>query len=180
MLSLALRGALPLAPNPHSEFNSELPQVWIGNGLAPSLSGALLPLSSRTLVTQFSDSRTIGFSSLFPQNALMRRFINKTISWRRPLRRLYLQGIILLAYSFTLLADTPTLLRSIPAGGCYCHCAESHLRGGCVKMCDSKRYVSRWRATKCAKPHMQTPTHNSHAGPRFPHPDRAEHAHLIK
>jgi hypothetical protein len=108
----------------------------------------------------------------------MRRFMNKTISWRRPLRRISLQGIILLGCSLTLLADTPALLRSVPEGGCYCHCAESRLRGGCVKMCDSKRYVSRWRATKCAKPHMQTPTHNSHAGPRFPHPDRAEHAQL--
>lgn len=136
------------------------------------------PASSRTLVTRLPDSRTIGFSPLFPQNALMPRFINKTISWRRPLRRLYLQVIILLGCSLTLLADTPALLRSVPEGGCYCHCAESHLRGGCVKMCDSKRYVSRWRATKCAKPHMQTPTHNSHAGPRFPHPDRAEHAQL--
>ena len=47
-------------------------------------------------------------------------------------------------------------------------------------MCDSKRYVSRWRAAKCTKPHMQTPTHNSNAGPRFPHPDRAEHAQLWK
>jgi hypothetical protein len=27
---------------------------------------------------------------------------------------------------------------------------------------------------------MQSPTHNSHAGPRFPHPDRAEHAQLLK
>ena len=110
----------------------------------------------------------------------MPRFINKTISWRPPLFRLYLQGIILLACSLTLLADTPALLRSVPAGGCYCHCAESHLRGGCVKMCDSKRYVSHWRPTKCAKPHMHTPTHNSNAGPRFPHPGRAEHAQLLK
>src|SRR5205085_12655612 len=71
-----------------------------------------------------------------------------------------------------------SLLRSVPAGGCYCHCAESRLRGGCVKMCDSKRYVSRWWATTCAKPHMQTPADNSHAGPRFAHPGRAEHARL--
>jgi len=178
ILSLALLKTPLPAPKPYSKSNSERSPGWIGNVPSPSQSGAPLPLGSRTLVTRLPDSRTIGFSRLFPQNVLMRRFINKTISCRRPLRRLYLQGIILLACSLTLLADTPTLLRSVPAAGCYCHCAESHLRGGCVKMCDTKRYVSRWRATKCAKPHMRTPTHNSHAGPRFPHPDRAEHAQL--
>ncbi|HEV1992810.1 MAG TPA: hypothetical protein VGR03_00600 [Candidatus Acidoferrum sp.] len=108
----------------------------------------------------------------------MRRLFSKAISWRRPIFRLYLLGIIFLACSLTLLADTPALLRSIPAGGCYCHCAESHLRGGCVKLCDSKRYAARWRGTKCAKPHMQTPADNSNAGPRFPRPGRAEHAQL--
>jgi hypothetical protein len=108
----------------------------------------------------------------------MGRLFSKTIWWRRPLCRLYLLGILFLGCAFTLFADTSALLRSIPAGGCYCHCAEAHLRGGCVKLCDSKRYASRWRATKCAKPHMQTPAENSNAGPRFPHPGRAEHAKL--
>jgi hypothetical protein len=86
----------------------------------------------------------------------------------------------LLAYSLPLFANTPSLLRGIPAGGCYCHCAESKLRGGCVKMCESKRYAYRWWATRCAKPHMSTPQRDSHAGPRFPHPGRAEHAQLRK
>jgi hypothetical protein len=102
----------------------------------------------------------------------------KPFDLRRPTCRLYLMGVILLGCSLTLLADTPALLRSLPAAECYCHCAESHLRGGCVKICDSKRYVPRWRATKCAKPHLQRPAANSNAGPRFPHPGRAEHAQL--
>jgi len=87
-------------------------------------------------------------------------------------------GIALLACSIPLLADTPALLRSVPAGGCYCHCEEAHLRAGCVKMCDSKRIALRWWATTCAKPHMQTPADDSNAGPRFSHPGRAEHAQL--
>ena len=108
----------------------------------------------------------------------MRRFFDRIIPWRRPLGRLCLLGIVYLAGSPTLLADTPALLRSIPASGCYCRCAESRLRGGCVKMCDSKRNASRWRAKKCAKPHMQTPADNPNAGPRFAHPGRAEHVRL--
>jgi len=87
-------------------------------------------------------------------------------------------GMLLLISSFSLLANTPGLLRTVPAGGCYCGCAESRHRGGCVKMCDSKRYASRWWAKKCAKPHMHTPAENPNAGPRYPHPGRAEHAKL--
>jgi hypothetical protein len=108
----------------------------------------------------------------------MQRLFNNAIHWLHSLGRLFFFGIIFLASSLSLLADTPALLQTVPTGGCYCHCAESRLRGGCVKMCDSKRYTSRWRATKCAKPHMRTPANNSHAGPRFPHPGRAEHASL--
>jgi len=55
---------------------------------------------------------------------------------------------------------------------------KSHVRGGCAKLCDSKRYASRWRATRCAKHTMHTPANDSHAGPRFPRPGRAEHAEL--
>ncbi len=120
--------------------------------------------------------------SVFPhalrRMTFMHWLVSKAISWQRPLWRLCLSGILFLAGSLTLLADTPALLRSVPASGCYCQCAESHLRGGCVKMCESKRYASRWRATKCAKPHMHTPADNPNAGPRFPHPARAEHASL--
>lgn len=92
--------------------------------------------------------------------------------------RVLASTICLLAAALPLLADTPSLLRSVPTGGCYCHCAESKVRGGCVKMCESKKYAYRWWATSCAKPHMSTPRRDSHAGPRFPHPGRAEHARL--
>lgn len=86
--------------------------------------------------------------------------------------------ICLLAGALPLVADTPSMLRGIPTGGCYCHCAESKVRGGCVKMCESKKYAYRWWATSCAKPHMSTPRGDSHAGPRYPHPRRTEHAKL--
>ena len=142
----------------------------------------------RTLATWLQDpgNKTHGLPALSVFFQFLRRIphmcrlFTKTISWQRPLFRLYLLGITLIACPITLLADTPALLRTVPAGGCYCHCAESHVRGGCVKMCDSKRYASRWRASKCAKPHMRRPAENSHAGPRFPHPGRAEHAQLCR
>jgi hypothetical protein len=108
----------------------------------------------------------------------MRGVTKRTIQCRLPFLKLIAFGIFLLGCSLTLLANTPALLRSNTATGCYCHCAESKARGGCVKMCDSKRYASRWWAKTCAKPHMHSPAHDSHAGPRFPHPGRAEHARL--
>jgi hypothetical protein len=118
------------------------------------------------------------FSRVLRKMLYVLRLFSNTIPCVRSLGQLFSLGTLLLACSLGLLADTPALLRTVPAGGCYCHCAESRLRGGCVKMCDSKRYASRWRASKCAKPHMRTPDNNSHAGPRFPHPGRAEHAQL--
>jgi len=45
-------------------------------------------------------------------------------------------------------------------------------------MCESKRNASRWWAISCVKPHMRRPASDSNAGPRFPHPDRAEHVKL--
>jgi hypothetical protein len=65
---------------------------------------------------------------------------------------------------------------SSPARSRYCHCAESKVHGGCVKMCESKKYAYRWWATSCAKPHMSTPRRDSNAGPRYPHPHHTEHA----
>ena len=108
----------------------------------------------------------------------MGRFVSTTKSPLSPLGKFVRLGVTLLVCSVALLADTPAMLRKVPAGGCYCRCAESHLRSGCVKMCESKRRAARWWSTTCAKPHMQTPTRNSNAGPRFPHPGRAEHAEL--
>jgi hypothetical protein len=104
--------------------------------------------------------------------------ISTTSSPRYTFWKLLCVGFALLACSVTLLADTPALVRTVRSGGCYCHCAESRAKGGCVKMCDLKRYASRWWAKSCVKPHMQTPANNSNAGPRFPHPGRAEHAKL--
>ena len=108
----------------------------------------------------------------------MRFPLKRMLRTRRALLQFLSLGIIFLACSAALLADTPALLRTVPAAGCYCHCAESNQRGGCIKMCDSRKYASRRWLKTCAKPHMQTPARNSHAGPRFPHPGRAEHARL--
>jgi len=117
------------------------------------------------------------FLSALDRMTLMRGFIGKTIL-RQTHWRACLLGFVFLFCSLTLLADTPGLLRRVPAGGCFCRCEVSHLRGGCVKLCDSKRFASRWWAIKCVKPHMRRPLGNSNAGPRFPHPGRAEHAQL--
>jgi len=92
--------------------------------------------------------------------------------------RLFLASSLLLTTAFSLLANTPDSLRTVPAGECYCHCSESHARAGCVKMCELKKYASRWWATSCAKPRIKPPADNSGAGPRLPHPDHAEHAQL--
>lgn len=110
----------------------------------------------------------------------MQSFTKRNVFGRLPILRLIGFGIIILSGSLTVLADTAALLRTTRTSGCFCHCAESKARGGCVKMCDSKRYVSRWWARTCAKPHMHSPVHDSHAGPRFPHPGRAEHVQLQK
>jgi hypothetical protein len=92
--------------------------------------------------------------------------------------KFYSLGIALLAGSIPVLADTPALIHRIRTAGCYCLCEESQQQAGCVKMCDSKRTAPRWWSKTCAKPHMQTPAQDSHAGPRFPRPGRAEHAQL--
>src|SRR5260221_12841791 len=100
----------------------------------------------------------------------MRWVSSGTMSWRRSLCRIYILGFLSLSCSFSLCADTPAMLRTVPAAGCYCHCAESHVRGGCGKLVDSKRYASRLRAMTGAKPDMQTTGNDFHAGPRLPRP----------
>lgn len=110
----------------------------------------------------------------------MRTFRIGTLLRRKFSFRLLGSAISFLSCALPLLADTPALLRSVPASSCYCRCAESKVRGGCVKMCESKKYAYRWWATTCAKPHMNSPLRDSHAGPRFPHPRRTEHAELSK
>jgi len=135
--------------------------------------------SSRTRVTELpSTPRYRFFSASWHKMLGMPGFRIGTFSRQRFHRRLLALGICLLACALPLLADTPSLLRRVPAASCYCHCEESRVHGGCIKMCESKKYASRWWAKSCAKPHMSTPTHDSHAGPRYPHPGRAEHARL--
>ena len=75
-------------------------------------------------------------------------------------------------------ADLPMRLRNVPAAGCYCHCHEALARRGCTKMCDTKKRAVQWLATTCMKPRFQAPADKSGTGPRFRHPDRAEHAQL--
>ena len=82
----------------------------------------------------------------------------------------------LLFSALILRADTPGRTRSVSAGGCYCNCAQSKTKLGCVKMCELPRYASRWWATTCAKPRASSPAENPGAGPRLPHPGRAERA----
>lgn len=75
-----------------------------------------------------------------------------------------------------LLADTPPVLRTAKVAGCYCKCSEAGAHPGCVKICDRPRFVGRQKFVKCAKPRVQLPAQNHDAGPRFPHPGRAERA----
>ena len=120
---------------------------------------------------------SIGFFSGSAQTAVMYPgSLARTA--RRFLRRGLSLGAALLLTSLSLLADTSGLRRSTPAGVCYCHCATGRSHGGCAKMCESKRYASRWWATSCARPHRKPAGENPGASPRLPHPDRAEHARL--
>jgi len=81
----------------------------------------------------------------------------------------------LLLLSGSVFADGAAMLAHRDAA-CYCHCGMSHARGGCVKMCETPKYASRWWATSCAR-HKSKVSHDaSKAGPRFPRPGRAERA----
>lgn len=85
----------------------------------------------------------------------------------------YLSGGLLLVS-----ADTPTALRALRVGTCYCHCAAARAKHSCVKMCDAQRLAARQAAARCTKPRLRLPTEERDAGPRFPHPGRAERAEL--
>jgi hypothetical protein len=103
--------------------------------------------------------------------------------WKRRLRRglafLLLDCLVaLLAWAWPVFADTSGTLRSPESPVCYCACAEARARGGCTKMCELKKYASRWWATTCVKPRANAPANNSGSGPHLPHPDHAEHAQL--
>jgi len=97
---------------------------------------------------------------------------------KRLLWRMLLLGSALLVMSWSLLADTPTWLKSTQAGGCYCHCSKAKALGSCVKMCEMPKYASRWWATSCAKSRNHYSGNNPGVGPRLRHRDRAEHAQL--
>jgi hypothetical protein len=84
--------------------------------------------------------------------------------------------LIIAATTFSVLADSSGRVREINTGGCYCGCAQSKTSAGCIKMCELPKYASRWWAVTCAKPHMNTPAEKSGAGPRLPHPAKAERA----
>jgi len=45
-------------------------------------------------------------------------------------------------------------------------------------MCDSPKRASRWATNNCAKPRFKKPADSNGAGPRLPHPPRAERASL--
>jgi hypothetical protein len=105
--------------------------------------------------------------------------VRQTPRWKRALAFLLLDCVVaLVAWSWPVLADTSSTLRNPSPTVCYCACAEAHAHGGCAKMCELKKYASRWWATSCAKPHAHAPANNSGTGPRLPHPDHAEHAQL--
>ncbi len=63
MLRVAPKRAHPSAPNPHCEFNSELPPISIRHGFPSALPAERLPCGSRTWVTEFSNFRGYRFFS---------------------------------------------------------------------------------------------------------------------
>jgi len=84
-----------------------------------------------------------------------------------------------LLFAATAFADTPGSLRGgAYATACACQCNEGSTHAGCSKVCDSPRRATRWGATTCAKPRLRKPVDNNGAGPRLPHPPRAERASL--
>src|SRR5260370_8188185 len=105
----------------------------------------------------------------------MRPLFSRTISWWGSRYRICFLGFIVLAGSLSLFADTPALLRTVPAGGCYCHCAESHARGGCVKLFLSKLSSPPLRAKKSAEPHTPTPATQPTPAPTHPPPRPPAH-----
>ncbi len=71
----------------------------------------------------------------------------------RPCRffsRATLLALTLLASSLGSQADTRFSIGTKSAAGCYCHCAMSKAHGGCVKICETPKYASRWWATAVA------------------------------
>jgi hypothetical protein len=90
---------------------------------------------------------------------------------------LIVELIVLLAVAtFSVWADTSGRVRQVNPGGCYCGCAQSKTSAGCGKLCELPKYATRWWAVTCAKPRINSPKENPGAGPRMPHPAKAERA----
>lgn len=99
----------------------------------------------------------------------------------RRLRRLAIWAILDLALfagalALSTFADTSGTFRKPAASGCYCNCSQSRTSAGCAKMCELRKYASRWYAVNCSKPHAQAPATTPGAGPHYPRPPRAERA----
>src|SRR5215471_40611 len=102
-----------------------------------------------------------------------------TRSLQPSLRRYVLALSSALLFTMNVVADTPGSLRGgVHATACACKCNEGRTRAGCSKVCDAHRRLLRWNANTCAKPRIKTPADSKGAGPRLPHPPRAERASL--
>jgi hypothetical protein len=78
--------------------------------------------------------------------------------------------------AFSAWADETAAVAHPKMAGCYCGCAHGKTAAGCGKMCDLPKYTGKWWAVSCAKPRASAPTENPGAGPRMPHPAKAERA----
>ena len=97
--------------------------------------------------------------------------------------RLFLRSAVWLgmvsAMAMSLAADTPGNLRSnVAPAACACKCNQKQTRAGCSRLCDVSKRTARWSANSCAKPRITKPAETPGAGPRLPHPPRAERASL--
>jgi hypothetical protein len=134
----------------------------------------LVPL----LRLQFSVSAcSMGFLADPEQTSVMDFPFSARTSRRSPRCVTGLVALLLLPWGLP--ADTAVLTRPTQTGVCYCHCAMSRAHGGCTKMCEAKKYASRWWATTCAQPRRKPPAESHRGSPRLPHADRAEHAQLL-
>ena len=139
--------------------------------LLASLAARFYYLSNK----KFLAGRTIGFSCDRYKNPGMS--IHRSSHCGISLRRYAGAISYLLLFAAISSADTPGSLRGgVHAAACACNCNEGRTHVGCSKVCDSARRAARWGATTCAKPRLRKPADNNGAGPRLPHPPRAERA----
>jgi hypothetical protein len=156
-----------------------MPQPDTKNDLLTESERPLQLLRSSTLITWVMP--LFGNNDLSVFSCFRLKLSSMKPSFTRRLSRLalwlFVEFLVLIAaVSVSVLADSSGRLRQITPAGCYCGCAQSKTSAGCSKMCELPKYASRWWAVTCAKPHMTTPTEKSGAGPRLPHPGRAERA----